>query len=79
MLTNRNKSAESRIGGGADQISIQQDGSSTSPSERFHRPISVMVDVENHDEPSICSVLSNGPNNNGPPYPLEQVVLHLSW
>ena len=29
------------------------------------RPLSVMVDVVTHDEPSVCSVISNGPTING--------------
>ena len=31
------------------------------------RPLSVMVDVVTHDEPSVCSVISNGPTINGLP------------
>ena len=60
-----------------DTLSIQQiDRVSVSPSDRLHvgyrqnqvdnnRPVSVMVDVVSHDEPSVCSVVSNGPNYNG--------------
>ena len=29
-----------------------------------NRPLSVMVDIVSHDEPSVCSLVSNGPTNN---------------
>ena len=30
------------------------------PSTTLTRPVSVQVDVVNHDEPSVCSNISNG-------------------
>ena len=30
------------------------------PSTTLTRPVSVLVDVVNHDEPSVCSNISNG-------------------
>ena len=47
--------------------------SSISPKGGSIRPISVMVDVVSHEEPSVCSIMSNGPNNNNP-NSLEQVT-----
>ena len=49
------------------------DRQSINQSDRLHvgyrqnqgdttRPLSVMVDIVNHDEPSVCSMISNGPN-----------------
>ena len=49
--------------------------SSISPKGGSIRPISVMVDVVSHEEPSVCSIMSNGPNNN--PNSLEQVTQML--
>ena len=37
------------------------------------RPLSVMVDVVTHDEPSVCSVISNGPTINGLPLTEDRV------
>ena len=57
------------------------DGTSTQ-SDHLHvgykqsqadRPLSVMVDVVTHDEPSVCSVGSNGPTINGLPLTEERV------
>ena len=72
LLGSRQKKAESSQGG--DRQSIQQsDRVSLGQSERLNRPLSVMVDVVNHEEPSVCSIVSNGPNNNGPTQPDRQV------
>ena len=71
------KTAHKSIG----QNDNQGDGMSIH-SDRLHvgykqsqadRPLSVMVDVVTHEEPSVCSIVSNGPNNNGPTQPDRQV------
>ena len=65
LLGSRHKIAESNLGG--DRLSIQQsDRVSLSQSERLNHPVSVMVDVVNYEEPSVCSIVTNGPNNIGP-------------
>ena len=72
LLGSRQKKAESSLGG--DRLSIQQsDRVSLDTSEKLNRPLSVMVDVVNHEEPSVCSIVSNGPNKNGPTQPDRQV------
>ena len=72
LLGSRQKKAESSMGG--DRLSMQKsDRVSLSQSERVNRPLSVTVDVVNHEEPSVCSIVSNGPNNNGPTKPDRQV------
>ena len=77
LLGSRQKKAESSLGG--DRLSIQQsDRVSLGKSEKLNRPLSVMVDVVNHEEPSVCSIVSNGPNNNGPTQPDRQVSPRVS-
>ena len=71
------KTAQKSIG----HNDYQGDGMSIH-SDRLHvgykqsqadRPLSVMVDVVTHDEPSVCSVISNGPTINGLPQTEERV------
>ena len=66
LLRNAHKSNENN--NKSDGISIQSDrlhiGYRQNQAD-INRPLSVMVDVVNHDEPSVCSVVSNGPTNNG--------------
>ena len=38
-----------------------------------NRPLSVMVDIVSHDEPSVCSLVSNGPTYIGMTQPDHQV------
>ena len=72
------KTSQKSIG---QNYQIEGDGMRTH-SDRLHvgykqsnadRPLSVMVDVVTHDEPSVCSVMSYGPTINGLPQTKERV------